>query len=303
MHFQILDLPISVRMRIYRFTFGFRVIHVDHHNHVGEQPRNTYHVCNSGTTISLEDSETIIGQKWSEGTMIAPLCEYRHDDAFPAPTLQLNMLRACKQIYAEAKEVLVADNIFTFSRQTAFTNFLVAEPQGRVRAAVVTKMGFMVDPKTPQTHFLNLALGQLYLPHGIMSSPDSHFPALKMLQLCFNMHPDYPRPGFREWEKWSNMFWVWGFLYFTIEELEQVDVVVAEEYVVRNLEWRQGGDGQVPEWVRPEEDEVSEYKEVLEERLLETWMGGDQDEIEEVHLRYDMRTRGLGFDDLEDVDL
>ena len=48
---------------------------------------------------------------------------------------------------------------------------------------------------------------------------------------------------------------------------------------------------------------MSEYKEVLEERLLEAWMGGDQDEIEEVHLRYDMRTRELGVDEIEDVDL
>lgn len=226
-------------------------------------------------------------------------CECFHvEDKVTIKSLDFGLLSTCQQVYTEARNSLLADNLFTFTTWLGFTSFLLEPPCGLLRVAAVTKLTFLIDPKTPQAHFLNETLGELYLPDGTMSSPESHFTALKMVHLVIGPS-GYERPTFTEWEKWSTFLWVWAFAYFAIEELNDVSVAMSSDYVVRNRDGDGNGDGnrigEGMNWTRPSEKELKEYEYEVRLNLLRGWMGGDQDDVELRHSSYDLRTREIYF--------
>jgi hypothetical protein len=206
-------------------------------------------------------------------------CEcFGFDDKATIKSLDLSLLRTCQQVYTEARNGLFADNLFTLTTWLGFMYFLIESPDGSLRAAAVTKLTLLVDPKTPQAHFLNETLGELYLPDGTMSSPKSHFPTLKLVHLVIGPS-GYKRPRFTEWEKWSTVFWIWAFTYLAIEELHDVSVAMSSDYVVRNRDWDGKGDenkiGKDTQWTRPSDEELKKYEYNVRLSLSRGWMGAD----------------------------
>jgi hypothetical protein len=304
---RLLDLPENVRMHIYGFVLGFRVIHIDGYSRVEGNSKTdsgfTYCICDSSLTLhpvrkydEIEVYETLYN---CTIPVIYP-CECFHvDNTATVKSLDFSLLRTCQQIYTEARNVFLAYNLFTFTTWFGFTSFLLEPLGGSLRAAAVTKLTLLVDPKTPQAHFLNETLGELYLPDGTMSSPESHFPALKMVHLLIGLSSGCERPTFIEQEKWSSFLWIWAFAYFAIEELNDVSVAISSDYVVRNRDWDGKGNeneiGTDMEWRRPSHEELKEYEYEVRHSLLKSWMGGDQDDVELRHSGYDMRTRNIDF--------
>lgn len=307
MKFRLLDLPENVRMRIYGFVLGFRVIHIDENpcleGNSETDSRFAYCVCDSSLALhpipkydKIEVDETL----YKCTIPVVYPCECFHiDDKATIKSLDFNLFRTCQQVYIDAKNVLLADNVFTFTTWLGFTSFLLGPPGGSLRAVAVTKITFLVDPKTPQAHFLNEMLGELYLPDGTMSSPGSHFPTLKMVHLIIGLSSSSERPIFTGWEKWSTFLWVWAFAYFAIENLNDVSVSISNDYVVRNRDWDGKGDeneiGEGLKWIRPSDEELKEYEYEVRLSLLRGWMGGDQDDVELRHSAYDTRTREIDF--------
>jgi hypothetical protein len=306
MAFRLLDLPGDIRMRIYGFALGFKVIHVEgtpqSEGNTDPESGFTYSICDSSSApdISPKYAEVEVCETIYKCTVPAmPSCEYMHfEDASTNGSLELGLLRACKQTYAEAKIGLFADNLFTFTTWDGFTNFFINPPGGPLRAAAITKLSFLVDPKTPQAHFLNETIGELYLPDGTMSDPKSRFPALKLLHLVIGPS-GCESPKFTEWERWSTFMWIWAFSYFAIEELNDVSIAMSSEYVIRNRNWDgQGAEDAIGEgmkWSRPSDEELNKYEYEVRRNLLRDWMGGDQDDVELRHLSYDNRTAKTDF--------
>lgn len=283
-----MDLPAEIRMLIYQYALGLRMIHVKFWRQLTrEEPHASfkYEVCKNGPSVHPTESEYSVAGRWSEGdTGAVPYCRYLYDH--PKDTLPVNLLRVSKRVYAEAKAVLFNDNIYTFTDCGGFRCFLLRGPRALLRKEKLTKLVLVVSPKSDRTHFLNRTLSQLYLPHGSMHAPSPQFPSLRALQI-FLERSHYPFSDDSPL-KWSSLAWIYGLIYLRLENLERLSVVTSD------YSWF-GPPGRTQ--FRPNEKEQKEYEEAVQERLLGEWMGGDQDDIEEMRMRYEIVVRYIYFYD------
>ena len=280
--FRLLDLPIAIRRRIYRYAIGLRVVHIfstcqKKSNRASSLPL-TSSVCKSAST-----KQTLVEQWETGNTSVVPSCAYasEHSDV-PRETLQLSLLRSSKCVFEEAGRILFGHNIFAFQDSGPFEVFLLKGPSAVFRKEKLTRLAIVITPKSRSTHFWNGVLGELYLPHGTMSSPEAHFPAIIALQLY--LKNDASDGGC---DRWTSPIWIWAFMYFALETLESVSVI-SKDYKVQDL--AESSRGRLLN-----EEEQKGYEAMVQESLLREWMGGDQDDVELMHGSYYMKTRDCAW--------
>ena len=274
--FRVLDLPIAIRQHIYRYAIGHRLIHIIF------APRKSSSRSPKAHFVQRICGDQAVVDQWEAGNMGAvPRCAYTtEDDDVPQRDLSASLLRASKRVYEEAGRMLVQDNIFAFEDSAPFDDFLLQGPTTTFRKANLTRLAIVITPKSRSTHLWNGMLGELYLPHGTMSSPDAQFPSLRSLQLYLTNGPP-PWPKFKG-NDWTSLMWIWGFMYFALESLEVVSVV-SKDYSVRDT-------AESGAWRSLNDQEQTVYESMVQERLLREWDGGDQDDIELIHTSYYMKT-------------
>jgi hypothetical protein len=278
--FRFFDLPTAIRNRIYRHAIGLHVVHLATDPR-REMAANSDLLCASFACEGGRDADKTVEQ-WDTGnTRAIPDCSYVLDSHSSRIKLPTNLLLCSKRTHEEAARILFQANVFAFSDSGPFKPFLLRGPGSTFRKDNLTRMTIVITPKSRDTHHWNATLGELYLPHGTMTSPDPQFLALKQLQF-------YLTNGATSWPeieggRWTSPFWIWGFMYFALESLESVSVV-GDNYRIEDPV-ASGG------WRSVSKEEERAYEDMVKDRLLEEWMGGEQDDVELMHLTYYMKTR------------
>jgi hypothetical protein len=272
--FRFFDLPIAIRNHVYRYAVGLHVVHL-----MAAPSRDHDRVL--FVFITCDGAATTVEQ-WDAGnTRATPRCRYVSFNHSSWERLSISLLLCSKRMHEEAARMMFQANIIHFKDFKPLKDFLLEDPGLSFRKETLTKLAITISPRSRDTHHWNSTLGELYLPHGTMTSPDPHFPALKQLQLYLT-NDATPWPDI-EGGRWTSPIWIWGFMYFALENLESVSVV-GDNYRIEDPA-ASGG------WRFVSEEEERVYEEMVKGRLLEEWIGGEQDDVELMHTTYYMKTR------------
>jgi hypothetical protein len=172
----LLDLPPEVRLHIFAYVFDAELFIITS-PHVDTKPPPSYwwRLCACRNVVRPLNS--------TGNLMVDPSCDcsdptYHSHDAGTC----MSLLSVSKQAHSAAKDVL-RDHVYKFKHRADLDTLLLASTPGRAQIGSLTTLVVTICPRTLETHIWNLALRQLYLPHGTMNSPESHFPSLKALRL------------------------------------------------------------------------------------------------------------------------
>ncbi|KAL2831718.1 hypothetical protein BDW59DRAFT_157683 [Aspergillus cavernicola] len=327
--FRLLDLPFEVRQLIYRFALGYRTIHVEYFRKVHPEYYQVhwhywkYFVCKCDVATSAPRSEYAVGEIWAgenepdnfkggknakaaEWRHTVPACEFKdfdHRDVSikmwrprdqtikEREKLHLNLLRANKQVYSEAKDIPYVLNIFAFQDVKAFKRFisnetgLLATQLGLIRNIVIH-----IQPQTTETARWNRWLVE---EPGALDA----LKGLRKLQIVVE-NPNPRRVDLNTMvEDWTELCLVYGFLVFAKLGIREVSVDVSLCQAERKI-WRNLGEKELAIAREGEKDAVA-YARMLEAKLLRPW--SEEIRLEMKTLReqskVDMGDRYLRFDD------
>jgi hypothetical protein len=281
----LLDLPTEIRLHIFTYVFDTELfIITSPHVDTKLPARYWWRLCACRNVVQPLNSTGNLN--------VDPSCDCSDpvDDGHDAAT-RMSLLSVSKQVHSEAKDV-VKNHVYKFNHRADFDTLLLASIPGRARTSSLTTLVVTICPCTLETHVWNLALRQLYLPHGTMNSPDPHFPSLKALQLRVRGKVS-PGPGSGS-SGWDCIIWIFAFRYLAIEELQDVSVDATDYIEVSPIE---EGDVKV---IGPSDVQRKRYEDEVQEYLRGEYMPGEQDDIELHWNAYCRKLGELGM--VEDLD-
>ncbi|KAL2834825.1 hypothetical protein BJY01DRAFT_252802 [Aspergillus pseudoustus] len=178
--FRLLDLPREIRQQIYRFTLGYRIVHVRYTHEVYrlDLPASRkgklgwkYFVCVCDNIAPQPGSELALGRVWAGDHGVdlpgvykqnlwrhgMPWCRFddtKHEGGIE-PGLSAPggvgpaLLHVSKEVCKEASEIMYQDNIFCFKTATAFDSFLSVN-QGLSRAQLALVRNIIIYIPQPR---------------------------------------------------------------------------------------------------------------------------------------------------------
>ncbi|KAF1968457.1 hypothetical protein BU23DRAFT_572356 [Bimuria novae-zelandiae CBS 107.79] len=276
----LMELPTEIRLQIFDYVFRNQsfIVTFPHNDTEERPPRHWWRWCACDSTIRSLNPEM--------DQTPGPYCDctdvnhdlYVHEDTNP-----VSLLSVSKQVHREVQDVL-RPRVFTFNHPADLDRVLLTGPPGRAKRENLTTLSVTICPRSYETHVWNLALMQLYLPHGTMSSPLPQFPALKTLHFVFKGKMCDTRDHANS-TYGSKIMWIYTFRFFRLENLDDVSVDTTAWRVVKEAEEEIGVDEL--------EEERNRFADSVHEFIMTDWEPGEEDDIEALRIAYNHRLGGV----------
>ncbi|KAF2448266.1 hypothetical protein P171DRAFT_428369 [Karstenula rhodostoma CBS 690.94] len=208
---------------------------------------------------------------------------------------RMSLFSVSKQIHNEAKDAF-QNSIIAFRHSADLGSMLLAELPGQAPRKDLTTLELTICPRSPETHIWNLALRQLYLPHGTMVAPHPHFLMLKAVRILVRGKVSPSRIIGRGSEGWDALLWIFAFRYLALEGVLYVEVDAIGYAEVSLVE----EEGIANETIGPTPQILSGYERKVREFLLEEFEPGEQDDVELSWYSYSHKLGEFGM--VEDLD-
>ncbi|KAL2870574.1 uncharacterized protein BJX67DRAFT_242535 [Aspergillus lucknowensis] len=315
--FRLLDLPLELRRMIYRFAFGYRVLHITFHRE--EHPeyyrvyRNywRYAVCKCDVATHPTLSEFAVGEIWAGDADVEdtqgctrwrhtiPACHFEESNhrwlkgarphdwtkiaQIPREKVHLSLLRANRQVYAEARDIPYTLNIYAFEDARALKRLVSVETGlSKTQLGLIRNMVIRVEPKSERMHDWNRWLA------GSRDGQPERLDALtglQRLQVVVSL-PRATHDVRREPGHWTDLWLVYGLLVLAKLGVREVSVDTSL-CRVRRRTWPTSEDEEAfrarDEVVRRE---AEGYARMLEGRIRGPWDEGVERQMRAMEAQY-----------------
>ena len=192
--------------------------------------------------------------------------------------IDVSILKVCRQIYAETRQIPPSTNIFSISRAITLQR-LSESPHMRAQIPHITRLALVFYPCFTTGTVSEAWNHDLEAIYKRRSTP--LFPSLKMLQLHIYHASRYNwYPQFNDDVAWSDLMSVWGFLYMAKENMTMVSVDSASfRYERVSSDFQRA----IPyNLVTPCKEEQDKYEAAIKGHLLAQWKPDAQKHIEQL---------------------